>query len=75
MRVKVCFSAILICALSLPLGAAPPPDAAFITMSDPAMTMQAVHDVIAKMAGEEVGGHAYHVMPVHTGVARELSGC
>lgn len=73
MRFAVCI-VVLVCAALLPLGAAPPPDAAFVTMQGSGIMMEIVHDVIAKMA--EVGGHAYHVMPTHAATPeRELSGC
>ena len=51
---------------------APPPDAAFITMSGPGMSMEAIDNVIE--TAEEGGGHIYHVMPVHTDPGRVLSG-
>lgn len=70
---RICFATVLLVLAVSPLAAEPPPDAAFIVMEGPAITISAVHNVVSRSA--EVGGHAYHVMPVHTGPARDLSGC
>ena len=72
-KALACIFATLICLATAPSSAAPPPDAAFITMEGTGIAIEAVHDVIGMAA--EVGGHAYHVMPVHAGPTRELSGC
>lgn len=72
MKSLVCALSILFCLTIMPASAGLLPDPAFIVMECAGMPIQAAHDVVS--AAAEIGGHVYHVMPVH-GPAFELTGC
>ena len=69
---RTLFTTLALLLIASVVCSAPPPDAAFITMSGPGIGMGAVDNVIE--AADEDGGHIYDVVPVHTEPGRILSG-